>query len=77
MIHDTPIPIGTRVRLRRTWDFLTLRADTATVLGPGDTPGLVRIRLDRPATCHFEEDDRHEVVELAEAAENLELIGGA
>jgi len=74
MIHDMPIPIGTRVRLRRVHDFLTLGANKATVLGPGDTRGLVLIRLDRPALCHFEEEDQHEVIEVAEVADNLDVI---
>jgi len=76
MIEQTPFPIGARVRLRHVWDFLTLRADAATVVGPGDAPGLVVIRLDRPAVCRFEEEDEHLVSEIAEAADNLEVIAG-
>ena len=74
MIHETSLPIGARVRLRHVWDFLTLGTNAATVLGPGDARGLVRIRLDRPALCRFEDDDQHEVTELAEAADNLDMI---
>ena len=73
MIHDTLLPVGTRVRLRPVHDFLTLRCADATVLGPGDAPGLVRIRLDQPAQCRFEDDDSHDVQELSEAIEHLDI----
>lgn len=75
MIYQATIPTGTRVRLRHAHDFLTLRAPEATVLGPGDGAGLVRIRLDEPAACRFEDDDPHELSEMSEATDNLEVIG--
>jgi hypothetical protein len=75
MIQKTPLVAGTRVRLRPVHDFLTLRTADATVLGPGDVPGLVRIRLDQPARCHFDDDDVHEVQEMSEAVENLDVVG--
>jgi hypothetical protein len=75
MLQDTHIPVGTRVRLRPVHDFLTLRSAEATVLGPGESPGLVRIRLDQPARCQFEDDDVHDVQEMSEAVENLDLLG--
>jgi hypothetical protein len=74
MVHDSPVPIGTRVRLRSVHDFLTLRCADATVLGPGDAPGLLRIRLDQPALCQFEDDDIHDVQELSEAVEHLDIV---
>jgi hypothetical protein len=74
MVHETLIPVGTRVRIRHIHDFLTLHSAEATVLGPGDVPGLVRIRLDQPAHCQLEADDPHDVQELAEAVENLEIL---
>jgi len=75
MIRETLIPIGTRVRLRRVHDFLTVESPDATVIGPGESPGLVQIRLDRPARCRFEDDEEHDVQEMAEAVENLDVIG--
>jgi hypothetical protein len=75
MLQDTHIPVGTRVRLRPVHDFLTLRSAEATVLGPGESPGLLRIRLDLPARCHFEDDDIHEVQEMSEALDNLDIVG--
>ena len=74
MVQDTHIPVGTRVRLRPVHDFLTLRSADATVLGPGESPGLVRIRLDQPARCQFEDDDVHDVLEMSEAVEHLDLL---
>ncbi len=71
------LPIGARVRLHIVQDFLTLRSPMATVLGTCDTPGLIRIRLDVPALCHFEPDEEHEVTEIAEAIENLELLSAS
>jgi hypothetical protein len=68
------LPIGTRVRLRRAHDFLTLRSAEATVIGPGESAGLVQIRLDQPARCMLEEDEPHEVVEMAESVENLDVL---
>lgn len=76
MVQETQLPPGTRVRLRPVHDFLTLRSADATVLGPGDAPGLMRIRLDEPARCHFEDDD-DEVQELSEACENLDVLNRA
>lgn len=74
MLQDTRIPAGTRVRLRPVHDFLTLRSAEATVLGPGDGDGLVRIRLDQPARCQFEGDDVHDVQEMSEAIDNLDIL---
>lgn len=74
MLQDTHIPAGTRVRLRPVHDFLTLRSADATVLGPGESAGLVRIRLDQPARCQFEDDDIQDVQEMSEAVENLEIL---
>ncbi len=74
MLQDTRIPVGTRVRLRPVHDFLTLRSAEATVLGPGESPGLVRIRLDLPARCQFGDDDIHDVQEMSEAVENLDIL---
>jgi hypothetical protein len=74
VIRETLIPIGTRVRLRRVHDFLTMESADATVIGPGESPGLVQIRLDRPARCRFEDDEQYDVQEMAEAVENLDVI---
>lgn len=74
MVQGTRLAVGTRVRLRPVHDFLTLESGDATALGPGDAPGLVRIRLDRPARRQFEDDEVHDVQELSEAVEHLDLL---
>jgi hypothetical protein len=74
MIRDLPLAIGTRVRQRPIHDFLVPADPTGTVLGPGDAPGLVRVRLDQPARCAFEDDEPHDILEYSADPATLDLL---
>lgn len=74
MMSDLPFAVGTRVRQQPVHDFFLPADPTGTVLGPGDAPGLVRVRLDAPARCTFEDDEPHEVLEYSADPATLDLL---
>ena len=73
-IDDGHISIGARVRLRAPSSFLELRADTGTVLRPDVWDGYYIVWLDAPAVLHHDPDPPREVLEVAEAADNLDIV---
>ena len=74
-IDDAHIAIGARVRLRAPSSFLELRADTGTVVRPDVWDGYYIVRLDAPAVLHHDPDPPAEVLDVAEAADNLDALG--
>jgi hypothetical protein len=74
MIRHSPLAVGTRVRQRLSFDFLVPADPTGTVLGPGDAPGTVRVRLDAPASCSFDGDEPHELLEYSADPSTLEVL---
>lgn len=73
-IEDGHIIIGARVRLAAPSSQLELRADTGTVVRPDEWDGYYIVRLDRPALLRHGEDAPEELAEVAEAADNLEVL---
>jgi len=71
---DISIKIGARVRLAAPSPLLELRVDTGTVARRDDWDGYYIVRLDAPALLRHGRDASEEVVEVAEAADNLEAI---
>ena len=74
-IDDAHVDVGSRVRLLYPSPQLELRSDTGTVIRPDEWDGYYIVRLDMPATLRHGDDPPEEVVEVAEAADNLERIG--
>ena len=74
MLAQLPLAPGTHVRVLPRVDFLDPPDPTGTVLGPGDAPGLVRVRLDAPARCTFEDDEPHELLEYSTDPATLEVL---
>lgn len=73
MIQPSPLAVGTRVRQRPRVDFLVPADPTGTVLGPGDAPGTVRVRLDAPVRCSFD-DVPHDILEYSADPSTLEVL---
>ncbi len=73
-IDDAHISIGARVRLRAPSSFLELRSDTGTILRPDVWDGYYIVGLDAPAVLHHDPDPPVEVTEVAEAADNLDVL---
>jgi hypothetical protein len=76
-IDDAHIRIGGRVRLitpSPLLELLELRADTGTVIRRDTWDGYYIVRLDATAIRRHGDDPPEELVEVAEAADNLEAI---
>lgn len=73
-IDDSHIGVGSRVRLLFPSPQLELRSVYGTVIRPDTWDGYYIIRLDAPATLRHGDDPPEEVVEVAEAADNLQAI---
>jgi hypothetical protein len=75
MIEEQQIVTGMRVRLRAPSPLVELRSDTGTVLRPDEWDGYYIVSLDRPALYHEGDGRVRELPEIAEAADNLEVLG--
>ena len=75
VIDDAHVHLGARVRLRAPSSQLELRVDTGTVVRPDVWDGYYIVRLDAPAILHHDPDPPAEMLEVVEAADNLEWLG--
>ena len=73
-IDDAHISIGARVRLRAPSPLLELRADTGTVVRSDKWDGYYIVKLDRPALLRHDPRAPEELAEVAEAADNMEVL---
>jgi hypothetical protein len=73
-IDDAHISIGARGRLVAPSPLLELRADTGTVIRPDQWDGYYIVRLDAPARLRHDEGEPEELAEVAEAADNMEVL---
>ena len=66
---------GTRVRLVAPHWLLTLRADTGQVVRPDQWDGYYIVRLDQPALYRHADGRQEELIEVREAADNMQVLG--
>jgi hypothetical protein len=76
MIEEQQITAGTRVRLRAPSPIVELRSDTGTVIRPDTWDGYYIVRLDQPALYHEGDGQVRELPEIAEAADNMDVLSG-
>lgn len=74
MIGKIFLRAGARVRLRSAPAQTDLQGDTGSVVRADEWAGYYIIRLDRPALHHHADGRVEELLEIREAADNLEIV---
>jgi hypothetical protein len=74
MIEQQEIAVGARVRWRAPSPLVELRADTGRVVRPDEWDGYYIVHLDQPALYHERDGQVRELVEIAEAGDNMDVL---
>ncbi len=74
MLQDQLLEQGTRVRLVAPNWLLTLRSDLGTVVRKAESADYYIVQLDQPAIYRTFDGQTEDLDEIAESADNLEIL---